>query len=392
MKISKYLSIALSAALFSACITPFAIGEIDTYGGTLVIEGDIILNGTTKVYLSESRALDSGKPFVYITDAQVFILSEHGETYTSTVVAEPYTSPYYLIDTKDFPIDRAYFLSVFLRDGTQFISDPITPLVTPDIDSIEFEVQEPQTAVDFFVTTYATQNSSPYFRWSFTEDWEFTSIYDPNVYYNIGTNGLYPYSSFNKPNIYYCWNQSKSSDILVAKTDHLDNNIVYRQFIHTIDNKSDKISYLYSMELQQMSISEEAYIYWDNMRKNTQEIGGIFSPQPSEVLGNIRAVRVDGKPTPKVLGYISAGTLSTKRIFVDEEELGIHQQTLICDRRAGYSSERFSLYQMGYRPLMASIDEELGISEEWWTPLFCIDCTKRGGTKNKPPFWPNDHR
>jgi len=25
-------------------------------------------------------------------------------------------------------------------------------------------------------------------------------------------------------------------------------------------------------------------------------------------------------------------------------------------------------------------------------PIRCVDCTLRGGTKNKPGFWPNDHQ
>jgi len=392
MKISKYLSLALFIALFTACITPFSPEGLQTQGGTLVIEGDIILNGATKVYLSESRALYSSEPFRYLTNAQVFVLSEHGETYLSTVIFEPNAPPCYLIDTKGLPFNCAYYVSIFLADGTQFISDPIIPMAAPQIDSIEFVVQDAQTAVDFFVTTYADRNSSPFYRWSYTEDWEYHSLYDPELYYNQATGEVLRYGPGEKPEVYYCWNQSISEDILIAKTDHLDNNTVYRQPLHTIDRHSDKISYLYSLELQQMSISEEAYIYWVNMRKNNQEIGGIFSPQPSEVFGNIYMVRVDGKPDRKVLGYISAGMVATKRIFVTEKELGIYQPTINCPEMSLFEPEpadRFNFYQMGLRPYKGGYDG----GEEIWVSRDCIDCRRQGGgNKNKPPFWPNDHQ
>ena len=75
----------------------------------------------------------------------------------------------------------------------------------------------------------------------------------------------------------------------MGKTDHLESNTVYHK-LNTIHRTSDKISYLYYTEVKQMSISEEAYNYWSNLQRNSEEIGGIFAPQPSEMIGNIRFV------------------------------------------------------------------------------------------------------
>jgi hypothetical protein len=151
-----------------------------------------------------------------------------------------------------------------------------------------------------------------------------------------------------------------------------------------------------------MSITKEAYIYWSALKKNTDEIGGIFAPQPSEMYGNIHCI---SDPEAKVLGFISAGIVSTKRIFVPTADVGIYQSFPctfldINDAFDALNPPSFSkIYDLGF-VFGELIDESLLITmpnpASWtlyvvnWIPIACVDCRMRG-TKNKPSFWPNDH-
>ena len=46
-----------------------------------------------------------------------------------------------------------------------------------------------------------------------------------------------------------------------------------------------------------------------------------------------------------------------------------------------------------FRPINAHIDEESHrLVIDLWAPAICADCRENGGTKNRPDFWPNDHK
>ena len=377
----------ITQLLLTTCISPFTPQGFEGKGGTIVIEGDIILQGETRVYVSLSGVLDRDFSVNYIMDAQVFVLNNDGEKFMGVIRTNEYP-PFYTINTRALRFDKEYKLCVYLSDGTQYESDFIAPLITPEMETIEFEVNDSQTAVDFLVTTYGEdplQNSSRYYKWRYTEDWEFTSFYRTNYYFDPIIGSVVPYNS--DPLFYYCWKKDVSTSILVAKTDHLEQNNVIQQKVNTIDYKDDRISYLYSMELAQMSISKEAYLYWSTLRKNTEEIGGIFAPQPSEMFGNIHCV---SDPAYKAYGYISAGIVSYKRIIVSKEEMDIYVPTPcpFFDPTTFLSPIGAPLtdkdkHDFGLLVVKYSSDDPV----EWASPN-CVDCRKKG-TKEKPAYWPN---
>ena len=350
-----------------------------------MIEGDIIVGGDTKVYLSLLRALDSKKDITYVTAARVWVQSDKDEEYSGIVTRENGKPPFFLIDTRQLSLDRQYKLCVTLHESMKsFESALLTPLATPEIGTIEYFVNEAKTAVDFVVSTYADNNASRYYKWRFIEDFEIVAIYHPHRYYDPRTDKIVPYPT--DPLLTYCWDQTESTSILIAKTDHLESNVIFQQELTTIFSGSYKICELYSMELFQMSISKEAYSYWENLRKNTGEIGGLFSPQPSEMQGNIRCT---SDQDTKVLGFICAVQPSVQRVFVSKDDLRIHNPNP-CPFFDWLSvfldppTDR-ELYDDGWR-----VATDPPRSDREWVWEECVDCTKIG-TKNKPSFWPNDH-
>ncbi len=226
-----------------------------------------------------------------------------------------------------------------------------------------------------------------YYKWKYKEDWEFHSQYISLFEYDPVKN-IVNSIPFEK-NRYYCWGTASSSAILIATTTHLEQDIVYQKPLVSMGSADNRISLLYCLEVTQMAISHQAYIYWENIRKNSDKIGGIFSPQPSEIGGNIHCIT---SPSERVLGYVSAGVVSKKRKFTEGKTIGVYREPMSCesifvdkDNPIQFSS----LYEAGYDVISFSGSKEEG-EESYWVMKKCSDCRIRG-TKNKPSFWPNEH-
>jgi hypothetical protein len=174
---------------------------------------------------------------------------------------------------------------------------------------------------------------------------------------------------------------------MIASTAHLSQDRVFEKPLVSMGSSDMRVSYIYSMELTQMAISKEAYIYWENIRKNSDDIGGIFSPQPSEIQGNIKCV---SNPSERVLGYISAAVVSKKRKYAYGVDMGIYTPPKNCESVNVGPENPVSieeLYLTGYD--VVSYFEDT--NESYWVTKRCVDC-RVYGTKNKPAFWPTNHK
>jgi hypothetical protein len=141
--------------------------------------------------------------------------------------------------------------------------------------------------------------------------------------------------------------------------------------------------YGYSLLINQYSMSEAAYSYWDQLRINSSEQGGLYEKQPLSIRGNIHN---NTNPDQVVLGFFSASSVKSKRIFVsDIENLALDFTTYCAPdtlRVGGLHSIDPSEYPaflvgnaFGFLPIQLS--------------QYCVDCMALGGTNIKPDFWPN---
>ena len=84
-------------------------------------------------------------------------------------------------------------------------------------------------------------------------------------------------------------------------------------------------------------------------------------------------------------------TTASKRVFIDSR---YYREALPEQRFVPVVDEDYTLvdhYLSGFRPLYEGTDS-MGGSGMLWCPLACIDCVANGGTKDKPAYWPNDHK
>jgi hypothetical protein len=145
----------------------------------------------------------------------------------------------------------------------------------------------------------------------------------------------------------------------------------------------------YSIKVRQRAINQETYDFWEILRKNSDDIGGIFSPLPSLIRGNIKAVNSKGE---NVIGIVSMGKSTSKRIFIDVKDVDpwpyfieeyefcrLDQDTVLV---ANYESEFASGFRIPVIPVIV-VTTTLGYRAALKQ---CTDCTLRG-TNIKPDFW-----
>lgn len=383
---AKYINICLILILplLAGCIKPFLPTGIESMENLIVIEGDIIQNDTTRITISRTIGMDESSVIDYIKNASVWVESDKGTRYNA-FYALRLNKPVFLINTKGIDPVLKYKLCLVIQ-GKSYQSDLISVLSSPPIDSVGYKTDMEKQSVSFYVNTHDPENNTHFYRWYFTENWEIQSQFQSFFEYQPLTKSVVPIP-FEK-NRYYCWSSGVSSSILIENTSGFEKDIVYQKPLISMGASDQRISALYSMELNQMAISEEAYKYWDNILKNSDKIGGIFSPQPSEIKGNIRCL---SDPSETVIGYISAARVSKKRIFAKGDEIGIYKYPGSCEVVFVNIDNPLPISSLWDKGLdVTSYTGDPPIGDSYWVSKRCVDC-RLYGTKKKPAFWPNNH-
>ena len=406
---SKILSVLFaSALLLTGCITEYnaILPPNDTL--ILVVDGNIIENTDVIFHISESFSLDSPRipEESYINNATLNIIGSNG--YKSPSATNQGKGTYQIAvgeldDNMEYGIQIEY-------DGNIYQSALSKPLHTPEIDTVYWTQPEPLGEVSFYISTHDDTDRAKFYLWNYTEDWEITVPIYASIFYNPETNEFYSGSS---TPYYYCW--KKQADYKIGSTESLSENRIVDKLLYQLDpefeGNLDRFQILYCVTVTQKAISRGAYEYYQNRQKLNEEMGGLFTPQPAELTGNITCVT---NPSKKVMGYVeTVKNISQKRIFVHQGQFpliwpywptkqmecncGIPPDDDDCTRnilsndnilKSGWTY-RDLYYILGYRPVDA---DTTGYLPNMWAPAICTDCREHGGTKDKPDFWPNDHR
>src|SRR5690606_41864672 len=78
------------------------------------------------------------------------------------------------------------------------------------------------------------------------------------------------------------------------------------------------ISVIYSFLTRRSSdlLSELAYNFMVMMKKNSEQLGSVFDPQPSQLAGNMSCIT---DPEEMVIGFIEVAEEKAKRIFIKRD-------------------------------------------------------------------------
>jgi hypothetical protein len=372
--------------IISACRDYYDAEYETPEAGFLVVEG-FINYGTAPTVIKLSRSTkpsESTVPYAE-TGASIQIESDQNEHYALTEsVSGTYTSGLLnLSPSKKYRI-------VIQAKGKQYQSQYSGVQTTPEIDSITWKQES--NGIELWVNASDPANSAVYYQWKFEETWEILSPFTSNLMYDIdnqqrikGVKYRYADESIDTTGL-RCWQQNKSSNLLLGSTEKLSQDVVHLPF-HVITANSEKLGVLYSVLLKQYKLSSQAYEFLLQMKKNNEQLGSIFDAQPSELPGNIVCSTI---PTETVVGFVEVMQEKTKRIFISRNEIGTWNYTTNCGSSViANHPDSIVKYGLQLTPTNVFIDDTPKIIISFnAAPPRCVDCRLNGGTNVKPSFWP----
>jgi hypothetical protein len=278
----------------------------------------------------------------------------------------------------------AYKLIVNTIDGNQYESDYQTiPSPSPSIDSLYFEIEtvgtsdpeQPLQGIQFYIDIDAGEGQPRNYMWELVETFEYHSDRPATHYYDGVIHGMPdPYL------YYYCWYTGRIKNIFTATTKYSDRNRIMRYPLYYVSNQTDRLKIKYSLLVKQYCLGDDAFNYWDQMRKQQQEGGGLYETQPSQLKGNVYNVN---DPSETVLGYFSVSSSLEERIFAD-----VHREIFF----PAEDCELIIINSLDQMPVYNSVPIYLfSFSPTGGFPYGharrCFDCTMKGGSNVRPSFW-----
>jgi hypothetical protein len=348
--------------------------------GYLVVEGFISGNAPIQYTLSRTLPLPGDST---ITKEAGAVVEVEGSDNSSIPLIDQGGGIYNSVDTPGLNALIRYRLRVHTAGGEDYLSDFVSFRTSPPIDSINW-VNGP-TGVTIFANTHDPANGSHYYEWSMRETWEYHSAQESDAVYDSATGQVVsrPASS----DVYTCWHDGLSPNILLGNTLKLASDVVYEQPLRLLPANGVELSVLYTTLVTQWVLTDSAYNYASIMQKNSETLGSIFDAQPSQLVSNIHCLTTPGK---QVIGYISAGTVQQQRIWIGNAAVPGWNYVYACPDSnfivsADSAIERYQFFYFGEVPLFQAPPPAKG-----WVSngVGCIDCRAQGGTLYKPSFWP----
>lgn len=388
MRLAVGICVLVIGMCVSACIEPFD-PEIEGFEDSLVVEGHI-LDGDqpATVRLSRSFGFDEDRPTL-LSGAQVGIRDDQGG---ETMLAE--VSPgMYQSDTSQYQGTPGASYQLFFETaaGEKYESDWVLMKKGVEIEKIDWQMEtqvvdnRTSLGVQFYLSSYDPEGLGRYYRWDYVETWEFRVPFPALGLWNIQTTSpdWYPFSEI--PDV--CWLSDTSSQIIFGSTIGLSADRIVDQPIRFASTRGNYLQRKYSILVKQYVISEETYSFYQNLKQVTEDLGTLFDPIPSEIIGNIRNVN---DPDEAVIGLFSADGYSEKRVFVRRNELPaivISDIFSNCDLDTIPSAGEMNTYVAIGGTLAYEVYDGFGLFLGYaGSSMRCTDC-RETGTIERPDFW-----
>jgi hypothetical protein len=385
MKRVGYMVILLISVF--GCKKPYAPPAITAPSSYLVVEG-VINAGADSTFIKLSRTVNISAKNAKNPEKNAILTveSDQNTTYQLTEIKPGY----YASAALNLDAARKYRLRVKTANNKQYLSDFTVVQITPPIDSVGFIVQN--NGIQLYANTHDPNNSTRYYRWDYNETWRFHAAYESTLI----TNGKAIVDRTPDQLTYYCFANDTSSTIVLGSSAKLKQDVIFQNPLTSVPSTSEKIEIKYSIQVHQYALTSDAYTFWQNLKKTTEELGSIFDPEPTQINGNIHNVN---DPTEPVVGYISVSTVQTKRIFISHDQVPgswntvypyscVQDSLLYCRGTPCVDEVTPILIPLGSAeiPVNKILRDQITILGYTSADVYCTDCSLRG-TKTQPPFW-----
>lgn len=375
-KLCKYILLPV-ILIISGCITSF-VPETDEDPDLLVVEA-MITDQPEAFQIRLSRSIPLGdrvsptdrlKP---VAGRPVFIIDDQGNNYW---VRESSEKGVYVTDPASFRavVGRVYRLRInpgsdgdpYTYESLPMKLNPVPPIDSLYYEKVKISERTPGTTGEdgcqVYLNTADPTGQCEFFRWDYSETWKF----------------VLPWPVANNT----CWISSNSNNITIKSTSVLSEARISKFPLKFISNETDRLKVRYSILVNQYSLNEDEFVFWEKLRNISEEVGGLYDITPGTIPGNIYCVE---DPSRQVLGYFSVSSKTSRRLYIDEFFRGVVNlysdcitDTVVGRGEIPYLNSRVwileeKMYEMP--PIRVITDKK-----------FCADCSVRG-TTTKPEFW-----
>lgn len=310
----------------NSCIDPFALDLEGNEDSALVIYGDFSTDKRAhqlEIYTTDSQVIRNKQPVVGATVTLVADDTEERENYQTVSPGIYEVSGTEIVGT----IGGQYHIEIALPNGNKYQSRPaIMPRkIRGDSAFIQINSVEEllvtgaitnRSFLEVFVDSpLPTDNNDYWLKYDVTTLYSFFELVcttlPPDICFIPGRNDPQLISLINGPR----FNGARLDNFKVNQKRLLPDNFEFRGRHYFLVN--------------QQSITEGAFDYWDNLNRVTNQTGSIFDAPPAGVPGNIYNVN---DPSETVLGYFELTNTDSLRTYITEGEIFKEYQftTLVC--------------------------------------------------------------
>jgi hypothetical protein len=362
------------------CKEPFEPEVANIDHSILVVEGHIeVGGGETTISVARTRPVYDSLSHMPIHWAIVSLEAEDGSSWSLHLQGN---GDYSLLE----PLSESQDYRLRIQtDGQTYLSNWLTPIITPEISEISFEKNEGDVSI--YVSTQGNERAQ-YFMWEYEETWIYQSPYRSSYKYDLERRDVVPLTTDDQLT-FRCWNWDRTRQINISSSESYQNDYIYQKELLKIGSLSEKLGERYSILVTQRAIDRDAFVFWEAIRKNSNDIGGIFSPLPSNLTGNMHNI---DDPQEPVIGYITAGKSAQKRQYINRRDVDPWRiviedyHTCAVDTVIPRDYNAYFVQSM-FVPLSPYCLEGGGCIGYFATTRACADCSMRGGVLERPDFW-----
>lgn len=387
MPIQKNISyLCIFCAFLLGCVDPFEVPSSTSDEGILVVEGRIG-DEETLIRLSRTANLDSfsinpeGNAIVQIENELGGVIGQLNEVETGS---------YFL--AIDLPANENYRIRIETTNQEVYESNFENLATTPPISDLSLKVDS-VGQLEVLLSTEDPTNNTRYYLWDYTETYEYSSPFTSLLQYDGAE--VVPRDRNSDDQIGICWTTEFSSDILVQSSVQFEQDIVSDRPIVSYElSETPKFLRAYSILVNQYTLTADEFEFWSLLEKNTESLGTLFDPQPSQLRTNLQCI---SDPQKSVIGYIGASSRTQMRFFVRNEDIpkafrNREVLQLFCEVGVvslGQFSEVSRLFSEGEYVPIELLPNDTDIPDVSYTTKFCADCREQQGqgTNIRPSFW-----
>ncbi len=299
-----------------ACVDPFD-PKLQSEAKRLVIEAQL----TTKldfqyVYLTYDAPYNSDVSVFrdFVADAKVTLRDNLGNEFA--FFDDPNQSNFIKLLTTGYNyrsvnkiqlvVGRTYQLFVETADKKKYESTPEKVIGVPKIEKVSNVFREIKPAAylttergefKVSITVKDIPNQKNYYRW----DWYQIKKLD---YCGIGRSAFIICCEV-------CYEKRPCINCLELGNDNLIDGNSFSRFMTNVPYDANSNYYLV---INQYSLTENAYKFWNTVREQSKSSGGLFDPTPKSIIGNFKNV---SNANEEVLGYFTVSDIHEEITIID---------------------------------------------------------------------------